>query len=121
MSETEQQTADELVPGTGGDAALRHEITEALRQVFDPEIPVNIYEMGLIYRVDVEEEPHVKAEVQMTLTTPNCPAAQELPMDVQRNIEMIPSIGQVVVDIVWDPPWTPEMMSEEAKFELGMI
>lgn len=119
MNETLPDSVGNTVPGDGGDAVLRTDITEALRQVYDPEIPVNIYEMGLIYRVDVDD--NKRADVEMTLTTPNCPSAQELPMMVQQQIEMIPEITQVVVDIVWDPPWTPEMMSEEAKFELGMI
>jgi len=95
-------------------------IVEALRQVFDPEIPVNIYEMGLIYRHDFDPETG-KVKVDMTLTSPHCPAAQELPADVKYSVENLPEVSEAEVEIVWDPPWGPELMSEEAKMELGMF
>ncbi len=95
-------------------------IVHALRQVYDPEIPVNIYEMGLIYRIDREEASNF-VNIDMTLTTPNCPAAQELPAAVQNSVEQVPDVSGAKVEIVWDPPWGPEQMSEEAKMELGFI
>ena len=85
--------------------------------MFDPEIPVNIYELGLIYDVTVDE--HRNAHVTMTLTSPACPAAQELPLEVQGRIAVIPGIKEVEVDVVFDPPWTPDKMSEAAKVQLG--
>ena len=100
------------------DKTLDEKISDQLRQVYDPEIPVNIFEMGLIYGVDVEGS---KAHVRMTLTSPNCPAAQELPLDVKNKVEELTEIETAEVDIVWDPPWDPDMMTDEAKLELGMI
>ncbi|MCB1042632.1 MAG: DUF59 domain-containing protein [Acidobacteria bacterium] len=98
----------------------RLDIIECLRQVFDPEIPVNIYDMGLIYNIDVQGEDR-KVHIDMTLTTPNCPAAQELPAQVQLAASQVPGVSTVAVDIVWDPPWDPTKMSEEAQFQLGFI
>jgi len=95
-------------------------IIHALKEVYDPEIPVNIYEMGLIYRIDREATTNY-VNIDMTLTTPNCPAAQELPAMVQSTVEQVPDVTGVKVEIVWDPPWGPEQMSEEAKMELGFI
>lgn len=99
---------------------LKEQITAALQEVYDPEIPVNIYEMGLIYNIDVDDESK-EVVIDMTLTTPNCPAAQELPAEVQRAAEGVDGVGRVTVDIVWDPPWEPSRMSEEAQLELGLI
>ena len=105
---------------TNAEASLDDRVLDALRQVYDPEIPVNIYDMGLIYRIDRHPETnHVK--VDMTLTTPNCPAAQELPVMVKEAVESVDEIPEAEVEIVWDPPWGPEQMSEEAKMELGFI
>lgn len=98
--------------------AIEDRIIDQIRLVFDPEIPVNIYELGLIYHVLVEED---KAIVQMTLTSPQCPAAQEIPVDVKGRVEELAEIVEAQVDIIWEPPWEPSMMSEMAKMELGMF
>lgn len=100
-------------------AALRPRIVEALSKVFDPEIPVNIYELGLIYDIIVDEESAVG--IRMTLTAPACPAAQFLPVEVQKRVASIPEVTDVKVDVVWDPPWDRDRMSEAAKLQLGMF
>jgi FeS assembly SUF system protein len=94
-------------------------IVDELKTVFDPEIPVNIYELGLIYRVSVNEGG--AAHIKMTLTTPMCPAAEELPPEVESKARGVDGVTGVTLDLVWDPPWTVEMMSEAAKLELGML
>ncbi len=94
----------------------REQIVDALKTVYDPEIPVDIYELGLIYDIRVKED---KVYIQMTLTTPNCPSAQSLPLEVKDRVMRIPGVKDVEVEIVWDPPWGMEMMSEEARLELG--
>lgn len=99
--------------------ALRDEIVEQLKTVFDPEIPVNIYELGLIYNVEVNEARDVR--VEMTLTSPNCPAAQSMPAEVEYKTRSLDGVGEVTVEVVWDPPWSPEHMSEAARLELGMM
>jgi FeS assembly SUF system protein len=99
--------------------SLETKITDALRTIFDPEIPVNIYDLGLIYEVDMEADRNIK--IKMTLTSPNCPAAEILPGEVQSKIETIPGVSGVEVEIVWDPPWSPDMMSDAAKLELGFM
>jgi FeS assembly SUF system protein len=93
-------------------------LVEAVSKVFDPEIPVNIYELGLIYNLDVDADANV--QVRMTLTAPACPAAQTIPIDVERRIREVPGVNDVKVAVVWDPPWTREKMSEAAKLSLGM-
>ncbi|WP_341703949.1 SUF system Fe-S cluster assembly protein [Ferrovibrio sp.] len=98
---------------------LRDEVVEQLKTVFDPEIPVNIYELGLIYKVEVNEARDVR--VEMTLTSPNCPAAQSMPAEVEYKTKMLDGVGEVTVEVVWDPPWSPEHMSEAARLELGMM
>jgi FeS assembly SUF system protein len=98
---------------------LEGEIVETIKTVYDPEIPVNIYELGLIYGVDVT--PEGVAHIQMTLTSPACPAAQSLPGEVEMKVRDIDGIEDVNLEIVWDPPWHMEMMSEEAKLELGLF
>jgi FeS assembly SUF system protein len=98
---------------------IEAEVIEAMRNVFDPEIPVNIYELGLIYEVKVE--PTGAVAVRMTLTSPSCPAAQSLPGEVQEKIKAIPGVTDVSVDVVWDPPWEPSRMTEAAKLQLGML
>jgi FeS assembly SUF system protein len=98
---------------------LREKIVEVLRTCFDPEVPVNIYEMGLIYGIDVEENGAVT--VRMTLTSPACPVAGSLPPEVQGKIQRIPGVSSARVEIVWDPPWTPERMSEAARVQLGLF
>ncbi len=98
-------------------------IKAALREVYDPEIPVNIYELGLIYKIDVTDKDDSTADVyvEMTLTSPACPVAQEMPGMVQGAIFPIEGVGHVDVDIVWDPTWDPSMMAETAKLQLNMF
>jgi FeS assembly SUF system protein len=97
---------------------LGTEIVAALKTVFDPEIPADIYELGLIYKVDIKDDRSV--DVEMTLTTPNCPAAGELPQMVENAVASVPGIGIVNVSVVWEPAWTPERMSDEARLVLNM-
>ena len=94
------------------------EIVAALKTVFDPEIPADIYELGLIYKVDLKEDRAV--DIMMTLTTPNCPAAGELPTMVENAVASVPGVGVVNVNLVWDPAWTPDRMSDEARLVLNM-
>jgi FeS assembly SUF system protein len=119
-----------LAPAPGADAAkssalpqdelnrLTDEIIAALKTVYDPEIPSDIYELGLIYKIDIADDRAVK--IEMTLTTPNCPSAQELPSNVENAVASVPGVGEVKVDIVWDPPWDPSRMSDEARSVLNM-
>jgi len=100
-------------------AALKPQIVKALSTVFDPEIPVNIYELGLIYDIIVDASNAVG--VRMTLTAPACPAAQALPVEVKRKVAQVPGVADVKVDIVWDPPWDRDRMSDAAKLQLGMF
>ena len=97
---------------------MTDEIVAALKTVYDPEIPADIYELGLIYRIDIEDDRSVK--VDMTLTTPNCPSAAELPAMVENAVASVPGVGSVKVDVVWDPPWEPSRMSDEARLVLNM-
>jgi FeS assembly SUF system protein len=99
--------------------ALGDQIVQQLKTVFDPEIPVDIYELGLIYKVKLDEEGAVA--IRMTLTSPMCPAAEELPPEVESKARRVPGVSSVTLDLVWDPPWNPGMMSEAAKLELGMM
>jgi FeS assembly SUF system protein len=102
-----------------GSEDLEGEIIAALRTVYDPEIPVNIYEIGLVYGIDID--PNGAVVVRMTLTSPGCPVAVSLPLEVEAKVKMIPGVSSARVDLVWDPPWTPEMMSEAARLELGFF
>jgi FeS assembly SUF system protein len=95
------------------------QIIEAISAVYDPEIPVNIYELGLIYDIAVDADAHV--EVKMTLTSPSCPSAQFIPSEVQRRIADVPGVRAVSVDVVWDPPWDKDRMSDVAKLQLGLL
>jgi FeS assembly SUF system protein len=97
---------------------ITDDIIAALKTVFDPEIPADIYELGLVYRIDVADDRAVT--VDMTLTTPNCPAAQELPVNVENAVASVAGVGAVKVNIVWDPPWDPSRMSDEARSVLNM-
>ena len=99
--------------------AIRERIIERLRTVYDPEIPVDIYELGLIYEVRVDEGG--KVGIRMTLTSPMCPAAEQLPPEVETKAREVPGVTGVELELVWDPPWTPERMSEAARLELGMV
>jgi FeS assembly SUF system protein len=94
-------------------------VLEAICQIYDPEIPVNIHELGLIYSVDVSNSGAVR--IQMTLTAPACPSAQQLPEEVEARVRAVPGVTDVRVDVVWDPPWSPERMSEAARLQLGML
>ena len=96
----------------------KEKIIEEIRKIYDPEIPVNIYELGLIYDIKVENKN--TAKVKMTLTSPNCPVAESLPQEVKDSIMQVEEIDQVDLDIVWDPPWDKDMMSEAAKLELNL-
>jgi FeS assembly SUF system protein len=100
-------------------AALGENIVKVLKTIYDPEIPVDIYELGLIYDVMVNEENEVR--ILMTLTSPNCPVAETLPVEVEEKVKSIDAIKDVEVEITFDPPWTQELMSEEAKLELGLL
>ena len=94
-------------------------VIEVLRTVYDPEIPTNIYEMGLIYKIDIEDDDRVL--IEMTLTSPHCPVAETLPGEVETKVCAVEGVSGCEVKIVWDPPWNPSMMTEEAQLELGMI
>jgi FeS assembly SUF system protein len=134
MDEKLQETKDEAAPESGaapvpetmaGAGAeppsdpLQDDLVAALKTVFDPEIPVDIYELGLIYRIDVDAERNV--EVDMTLTAPGCPVAGDMPVWVENAISAVPGVGLVKVNLVFDPPWDPSRMSEEAQLALNMF
>jgi FeS assembly SUF system protein len=113
-----QAKAPEAVSeGPGGD--LYEAVIEALKDIYDPEIPVNIYDLGLIYHVEITPEHH--ARIKMTLTTPHCPVAESMPGEIELRVGSVPGIGDAEVELVWDPPWDPQKMSDEAKLELGML
>ncbi len=119
--EARPEGADSAAEAAGqGDGGLEQKVIEALRTVYDPEIPVNIYELGLVYNIDVDPE-QGRVEVAMTLTTPNCPVAGSMPAAVEERLRMIEELREVRVNLVWDPPWTPERMSEAARLELGFL
>jgi FeS assembly SUF system protein len=99
-------------------ARLTDEIVTAIKTVYDPEIPADVYELGLIYRIDIADDRSVN--VDMTLTTPNCPSAQELPTMVENAVASVAGVGPVAVKVVWDPPWEPSRMSDEARVVLNM-
>ncbi|MDZ4308526.1 SUF system Fe-S cluster assembly protein [Allopontixanthobacter sp.] len=101
----------------GGD--LYEAVVEALKEIYDPEIPVNIYDLGLIYGVDVS--PDADVTISMTLTTPNCPVAESMPSEVELRAGAVPGVRDAEVVLVWDPPWDPQKMSDEARLELGML
>ncbi|KQU62117.1 FeS assembly SUF system protein [Sphingomonas sp. Leaf339] len=105
-------------PGEPG-GALYEAVVDALKEIYDPEIPVNIYDLGLIYGVEVTDNGH--AVVSMTLTTPNCPVAESMPTEVEMRVSSVPGISTADVNLVWDPPWDPQKMSDDAKLELGML
>jgi FeS assembly SUF system protein len=98
---------------------LKQKIIERLQTIYDPEIPVNIYEMGLIYEIDIL--PVNNAQIVMTLTAPSCPAAQSLPVEVDQKVRQIEGVNDVHVSVTWNPPWDKSMMSEAAQLELGML
>ena len=106
-------------PAGGDGGALQAAVVDALKEIYDPEIPVNIYDLGLIYGVEVDGDGH--AVVMMTLTTPHCPVAESMPGEVELRVGSVPGIGSAEVNLVWDPPWDPSKMTDEAKLELGML
>ncbi|KQN08926.1 SUF system Fe-S cluster assembly protein [Sphingomonas aurantiaca] len=112
-----QKPQVDLAGEPGG--AVYDAIIDALKDIYDPEIPVNIYDLGLIYGVEVTDDGH--AVVTMTLTTPNCPVAESMPMEVEMRVGAVPGVGVAEVNLVWDPAWDPQKMSDEAKLELGML
>ena len=112
------QQPQELPAGEPG-GQLHDQVVEALKEIYDPEIPVNIYELGLIYGVEVDDDGH--AAVTMTLTTPHCPVAESMPAEVELRVSAVPGIATAEVNLVWDPPWDPAKMSDEARLELGML
>ena len=97
---------------------LKEKIIKEIKKIYDPEIPVNIYELGLIYKIDIKEE--TKINIEMTLTSPNCPVAESLPNSVKENILNVPGVEEVELKLVWEPPWTKDKMSEAAKLELNL-
>ena len=107
------------VPQGGADGQLMESVIEALKSIYDPEIPVDIYELGLIYDVDISEDGD--AVITMTLTTPHCPVAESMPSEVELRVLSVPGIRDAEVKLVWDPPWDPSKMSDEARLELGML
>ncbi len=109
----------QLAPVQNQQHALEEQVIEMLRTIHDPEIPVNIYDLGLIYDLDVQASGEV--HVQMTLTAANCPVAQDFPQAVQETLLAIPEVSQVQVELVWEPPWGPDRMSEAARLQLGML
>ena len=96
---------------------IKNKIIEEIRKIYDPELPVNIYELGLIYDIEVNKK---KVKIKMTLTTPNCPVAESLPKDVKDSAMQVEGIEEVDLELVWDPPWTKDMMSDAAKLELNL-
>ena len=116
-SETEgdQQTRE----ASSSSEALKSDVIAAIRECYDPEIPVNIYDLGLIYDVQVSETS--KVDLVMTLTSPHCPVAEILPAQVKSRVELVDGVDEVDLELTWDPPWSPENMSEEAKLELGFM
>jgi len=112
------QKPDAVSDGEPG-GELYEAIIVALKEIYDPEIPVNIYDLGLIYGVEVTDEGH--AAVTMTLTTPHCPVAESMPAEVELRVGSVPGVAVADVNLVWDPPWDPQKMSDDAKLELGML
>jgi FeS assembly SUF system protein len=117
LSQKPAEPAEPAAAETGSD--LYESVIEALKEIYDPEIPVNIYDLGLIYDVEITPEHHAK--VKMTLTTPHCPVAESMPGEVELRVGAVPGIGDAEVELVWDPPWDPQKMTDEARLELGML
>ena len=113
------QEVARLIDASASMQQVGEQVVVALKSVYDPEIPVDIYELGLIYNVKIDEGG--ATSIRMTLTSPMCPAAEELPPEVESKARGVSGVTSVTLDLVWDPPWSPEMMSEAAKLELGML
>ena len=123
-SETEDASAKDNPPSVSltsvaPDDTLLNRVIAGVREVYDPEIPLNIYDLGLIYRIDITEESHIA--IDMTLTSPMCPVAESLPGEVEMAARGVDGVSDVVIELVWDPPWGPEVMSEAARLELGIF
>jgi FeS assembly SUF system protein len=101
------------------DLVMEAQVLDALRTCYDPEIPVNIYELGLVYEVKVDDAGMVS--IKMTLTSPHCPAVQSLPAEIENKVKAVAGVNEVKIDLVWDPPWDPSKMSEAARLQLGMM
>jgi FeS assembly SUF system protein len=114
----ETEPGARAAPAGEGAEAIRSRVVDVLRTVYDPEIPVDIYELGLVYEVDVREDGSVY--LRMTLTSPMCPVAESLPPEVEAKVRGVAGVKDVELDLVWEPPWNPSMMSEAARLELGM-
>ena len=115
--ESELETGPEVTGG--GDPELRSRVIAALKEIYDPEIPLNIYDLGLIYRIDID--PDTKTSIDMTLTSPNCPVAESLPGEVENAAKAVDGIGDVQLELVWDPPWDMDRLGEAARLELGLF
>jgi len=113
------QKKSESANASGAGSELQEAVVAALKEIYDPEIPVNIYDLGLIYGVEVDDECDVV--VNMTLTTPNCPVAESMPGEVELRAASVPVVRDAEVNLVWDPPWDPAKMTDEARLELGML
>jgi FeS assembly SUF system protein len=114
---TESQQPVSAAPASGGEA-LREQVVAAIKTCYDPEIPVDIWELGLVYDVAVAEDGNVG--ITMTLTSPMCPVAESLPPEVEAKVRAVPGVSDARVQVTWDPPWNPSMMTEAARLELGM-
>ena len=116
-TESELETGPEVTGG--GDPELRSRVIAALKEIYDPEIPLNIYDLGLIYRIDID--PDTNASIDMTLTSPNCPVAESLPGEVENAAKTVEGIGDVQLELVWDPPWDMDRLGEAGRLELGLF
>jgi FeS assembly SUF system protein len=116
-TESELETGPEVTGG--GDPELRSRVTAALKEIYDPEIPLNIYDLGLIYRIDID--PDANTSIDMTLTSPNCPVAETLPGEVENAAKAVDGIGDVQLELVWDPPWDMDRLGEAGRLELGLF
>ena len=116
-TESELETGPQVTGG--GDPELRSRVITALKEIYDPEIPLNIYDLGLIYRIDID--PDTNTSIDMTLTSPNCPVAESLPAEVENAAKTVEGIGDVQLELVWDPPWDMDRLGEAARLELGLF
>ncbi|MDP6266631.1 MAG: SUF system Fe-S cluster assembly protein [Arenicellales bacterium] len=116
-TESELETGPQVTGG--GDPELRSRVITALKEIYDPEIPLNIYDLGLIYRIDID--PDTNTSIDMTLTSPNCPVAESLPGEVENAAKAVDGIGDVQLELVWDPPWDMDRLGEAARLELGLF
>ncbi len=114
---TPEETSEDNAPSAGG--SLQEDVIDVIKTIYDPEIPVNIYELGLIYSIDVDESNFV--DIKMTLTSPACPVAGSLPPEVENKASMVPGVSGAKVELVWDPPWDMSKMSEAAKLQLNLM